>query len=369
MKEKLLHTIIAFYESATPLLLITGASRSGKSALIEKFVNEYADKMSLIQITAKAELSLEDLLSTLGERCDHIYYPQSDDTIVFLNHFLTRLQRRELTFFCIIDDAHLLQEQTLKILLRLAALQSHSRVNLHILLVGESRLADKLFELAKQSGLSIIIPTHTIPTLTLQETERHTRDLPNDPPQKINPISSPMHSRIHKHKVKIASLIVLVFVLVLFWWWQRNPYRLEHPTLLPPQKISSPQTILPKTVASSMPEIETSELNLPVKTVKPSVTVPTPSSFTPVKPKLKSKNGYTLQLIGVRKREEVIKFLVQHHLKNVAWYFKTQYQEKPWYVVVYGRYSTREQAEKAIKRLPVSLQNQHPWVRSLAGHN
>ncbi|RKZ35695.1 MAG: hypothetical protein DRQ41_15570 [Gammaproteobacteria bacterium] len=76
-------------------------------------------------------------------------------------------------------------------------------------------------------------------------------------------------------------------------------------------------------------------------------------------------NAYTLQVLGVYDRLTLKKFIAQNNLNEVAM-FKTIYHDKDWYVLVYGIYQTRAQAEAALTQLPASLRNNtQPWARSL----
>ena len=46
--------------------------------------------------------------------------------------------------------------------------------------------------------------------------------------------------------------------------------------------------------------------------------------------------------------------------------FKTIYRNKDWYVLVYGIYSSRIEAQAALKEMPAELNNIKPWIRSIA---
>ena len=76
-------------------------------------------------------------------------------------------------------------------------------------------------------------------------------------------------------------------------------------------------------------------------------------------------SNYTLQLLGARQSDSIQKFLRKHtQLNGKAVYFHTRHDTRNWYAVVYGVYSDRSQAAKAIKRLPKELQSASPWIRS-----
>jgi len=76
-------------------------------------------------------------------------------------------------------------------------------------------------------------------------------------------------------------------------------------------------------------------------------------------------NAYTLQILGSRDLLALKQFLTQHSLNDMAMY-KTIYNDKDWYVLVYGVYSNRAQASAALQALPKPLQQNKPWIRTLA---
>lgn len=82
---------------------------------------------------------------------------------------------------------------------------------------------------------------------------------------------------------------------------------------------------------------------------------------------LNSQNSqnWTLQLLGARDPETLLKFAQRNKLStNAAWY-KTWLTSKPYYVMVYGSYNSRENARNAINGLPPSIRSLKPWVKSI----
>lgn len=107
---------------------------------------------------------------------------------------------------------------------------------------------------------------------------------------------------------------------------------------------------------------------------KPAQTSPEPAVIRADHPYLRedellswNANGYTLQLLGARKEASVVGFIDAHPDKNKFYYFSTIYKEKPWYVIVYGQYQSRNEAVAAIRSLPDDLKKQKPWARSIKG--
>ncbi len=75
--------------------------------------------------------------------------------------------------------------------------------------------------------------------------------------------------------------------------------------------------------------------------------------------------GYTLQMLGARDARSVSKFLQAQSEPELFYSFSTLYKGRPWYVVVYGRYPSRNAAAAAI--LPPALKQLRPWARSVQG--
>lgn len=73
---------------------------------------------------------------------------------------------------------------------------------------------------------------------------------------------------------------------------------------------------------------------------------------------------YTIQLMGSRSEESVIKFLASADLPFESGYFETRYQGEPWFVVVSGAFTSRQQADEGVIRLPASVRELQPWIRA-----
>ena len=77
--------------------------------------------------------------------------------------------------------------------------------------------------------------------------------------------------------------------------------------------------------------------------------------------------NFTLQLLGARSADSIKEFLRKYDkLDGTAVFFHTRHDARDWYAVVYGVYSSREQAQAAIARLPAELREASPWIRSFA---
>lgn len=76
---------------------------------------------------------------------------------------------------------------------------------------------------------------------------------------------------------------------------------------------------------------------------------------------------YIVQILGSRSETNVQSFLGQEAPGGTKGYFETRYQDKPWFVVVFGNFNTRDTASAAIEQLPASMKELNPWIRTVAG--
>ena len=75
---------------------------------------------------------------------------------------------------------------------------------------------------------------------------------------------------------------------------------------------------------------------------------------------------WTLQLLGARDTNTLVKYARQHKLsEDCAWY-TTQLNGKPWYVLVHRFYTNADSARKGLELLPPEILRGQPWVKSVA---
>jgi len=78
-----------------------------------------------------------------------------------------------------------------------------------------------------------------------------------------------------------------------------------------------------------------------------------------------SPQNWTLQLLGARDPQTLLKFAQTNHLSNNTAWYKTWLSAKPYYVMVHGNYASRDAARNAIENLPQNLRSLKPWVKSI----
>ncbi len=99
----------------------------------------------------------------------------------------------------------------------------------------------------------------------------------------------------------------------------------------------------------------------------------TPNSFTKKSSKARLRSNHItsmnphyfgIQLLGTHSKRALIKFRRQHNLKSHTQFYRTILHGKPWYVLIYGQYSSLKQARRSLKRLPQALRKLHPWIKN-----
>ncbi len=73
--------------------------------------------------------------------------------------------------------------------------------------------------------------------------------------------------------------------------------------------------------------------------------------------------NYTIQLFADVSAESARHYILDQGIANRAAYFPHRHQNKPWYAVVYGSYSTYSAAKAGMQELGARLRTWSPWIR------
>lgn len=77
---------------------------------------------------------------------------------------------------------------------------------------------------------------------------------------------------------------------------------------------------------------------------------------------------YTAQVLGSNSEQAVQKFINSNKdARQELYYIKTRLKDKDWYVVLYGVYPSRSEANAALASAPKKIRDQKPWLRSFDG--
>ncbi|GIC76194.1 SPOR domain-containing protein [Moritella sp. F3] len=73
--------------------------------------------------------------------------------------------------------------------------------------------------------------------------------------------------------------------------------------------------------------------------------------------------NYTFQIAGLSREAQLKQYLSENKLSENIWTYQTVRNSKPWYVVLYGSFSSVEQANAAKLKLPAAVQKDKPWLK------
>jgi len=81
-----------------------------------------------------------------------------------------------------------------------------------------------------------------------------------------------------------------------------------------------------------------------------------------------SKQAYIPQILGSFEEQTALNFIQElGQQKYEIFYLETEHKGRPWFVVFYGVFPSKADAQEAIKRAPKRIRNQNPWLRSVDG--
>jgi DamX protein len=78
--------------------------------------------------------------------------------------------------------------------------------------------------------------------------------------------------------------------------------------------------------------------------------------------------SFSLQILGASSEANVKAFVERNGngLRQTLGYYRAERAGAPWYIVAYGVFATRAEAEATLNRLPQALAASGPWVRSIS---
>ncbi|BES69950.1 hypothetical protein RE428_09680 [Marinobacter nanhaiticus D15-8W] len=138
----------------------------------------------------------------------------------------------------------------------------------------------------------------------------------------------------------------------------------EQDTLSFAQQASSSEGSPSPEVAESAALVESAVSSAPES--EPGFDVANPGRFRPVE-QLRTREGYTAQYIAGYEEDTATDFLAQHPSVEELVYTRSTRKGKPWYVVIYGGFASRDEADRVIGQLPQELAQRDVWIRSFSG--
>lgn len=449
--NKQFETIKHHLQFSDLILIVEGVLGSGKTILFRRLFHLDIASLYLMPIQAEATDTLVQLQQKMT------IHMQNQGNANYLDDNLKNLQVFDQTPVLIIDDAHVLSDNTLQELLRYKQqLATEKQIQLKLLLLANKGMAKTLEhisdlehsqlyvqEMPKFSAKQILAfiahrmklaGAESLPQLTdaslkklAKKTEGIPADVMSDATRLINGLSGiksiPSLKLLSRPVLAGTVLIVLLAVAAWFIYPAFNPKMADISTLFPltneplpvpeeeqpvqpapkdkpvaptlkeePEPLPSPQPetlVQPEPLPAHKPapmdqpaeEVEP-ELPKPVSVTPPVIkTPPEPTPNTVKDPALRrlaamgikdetwlssqNKNHWTLQVLGARDPQTLVNFAQAHHLEQDTAWFRTKLNGEDWYVLVHRFYTDRDIARNSISRLPVTLRQARPWVRSM----
>ncbi len=441
-----LDMLLHVQEFSAMAVLITGPSGIGKTALLEAASAQLSVHHQLAVINGFESNQLTDLIDVVALQLG------CEANLVDLDTQLAKMAAQNETFHLLIDDAHLLDDQVLQLLLekstlphgwrlilcgdeglkaRLSALQAHFENKLYHLIelqpFTEEESEAFIAQLFKGAGIDVLplsmkdihqlwllskgVPGKLLDLVELEQDQQKQRAarLPVGHIAAVGLISAALIvSFLYQDQTAEQDSDDAIALLL-----QEQAKRIEQKSSQPVDAAKSALEVLAQEQeVQASPEVEadasqtasaqTSKLTVVEVEPESSPVVETPerqdesiskrvetqpqgagkiAAHTPekaVQSKAKAKpahpllqapsQSYALQLLGVRNEDSAKAFVKRFERQmdgsklNI---YETRYKGEPWFVVVYGPISSKQQASQEASALSKTLNGQ-PWVRPIS---
>ena len=75
---------------------------------------------------------------------------------------------------------------------------------------------------------------------------------------------------------------------------------------------------------------------------------------------------FTVQLVAGSSEAAIKQYIEHHKIQHTAAYVRTSYRDSPWYSVIYGSFTSYQEAQVSLEQLPLPLVVAKPWIRHLS---
>ena len=230
------------------LLAVVGPKGAGKSTLMHQFLVQTVHDFDASEVATYSKLApgefwvlLEETLRTCQVRAGISLDPerlidlmtegfdlpwQSTDTLhQQIDAQIDNLRRCKQTCLLLIDDAHLLPDETLQALLYMINQQSESEMRFHVILFGNSTLKAQLSKISDKQKMADAICLLDVKPLTREETECYLQHCFGEAGLKgTMPLSHAQIQRIYRQSKGIPGQINQVAQQLLLAATRRKPH-------------------------------------------------------------------------------------------------------------------------------------------------
>ncbi|HHB92907.1 MAG TPA: hypothetical protein ENK59_06835 [Thioploca sp.] len=412
-----INLICHLIQNSEQLLLILAETGYGKTALLnqlKKTAENQHEHWWVYNHTSTPAISPETFVSKIltAFNVRHDGKPINELQNSLRNHITATRYNGQLPVL-LVDDAHKLPLATLKLIIELA-MQGEPLTKMRIVLFCEPQISSILatpeFKIVHDTLVhNLDIPAFSrtqvrdylqfyIKNSSYRNTHPFTSEIikkiykdSEGIPEKINRQAGRILHQFSEHRFTQTSIsysklrwglpiiIVLIITAGIIYWKYPILFERTIPPIIEPIVTydikANPESLAEHVKAIEpvvIPTITNTDINnkalinteLSVEQIPPVIKTAKIEVKNEVWIKEQNPKYYTLQVLGAYDQITLSKFLEQHKLKEVAMY-KTSFQGRNWYVLLYGNYSSYSKAKTALDKLPASLRNStKPWIRT-----
>lgn len=164
-----------------------------------------------------------------------------------------------------------------------------------------------------------------------------------------------MMNQLSQHRIKLVSMAGLIIIGIALGYHKKQNFSVI-PQQLPIIHVTTPAPQLITPISPTLP-------------LSASVTPKAIILMQPVVVAKKSpiiiKQFYILQLLASHHHTALQQFAHKNHLEKNTTIIIMTYQNRPWYVLAYGKFDHVSEANRVRTQLSQKLPSLHPWIRSI----
>src|SRR6185312_12809115 len=248
------------FDQGEGFVMITGAVGTGKTLLIQKLMQELAQRNIAVASIASANLDGEDILPAIASQLDLPYEGRSKEALLQdLKRHLTALCARHSHALLVVDEAQTLTPSALEMLRILSNMQLGGRALLQIFLVGQTELRRTIVSNRLEQLRQRIMASYRLEPMEADESRAYilhrlrAGGWDNDPK-----LASEIFGGVHQASRGIPRKINVIMDRLLLYGYLEERHSLDQAAL----------TTVLKELAEEMPEVpQTLEPTVPLRGV------------------------------------------------------------------------------------------------------
>ncbi len=195
--EEMLDLVQYLAHYKNQMVAITGAAGSGKTTFEDIFISQLGETARVIKLNGDPNLDVMRLVEFLSDSFTLPWTP-SQNVEEVLDQQLQAFQAKDKVCILVVDNAHLLPEETLEALIYLVEQQSENQMRFHAILFGDPTLVQKVKNIL-QPNEEALVHFLTLDPFSLEETQNYLNyHLSSAGWQEESPMTEETIARIYK---------------------------------------------------------------------------------------------------------------------------------------------------------------------------